>query len=178
MEALACVHARHRHGGHLTGVSQNPARHSDEQHSALAAHPVPVALQSGVPGGVPVAPSPFGVPPPPGGGGTGASQDPFVQLAAQQSAPVTHEPAPPAGLHAVAHVFDEGSQCLPQHSASVVHVALRPLHAAGGAAQRPSTQRSLLSVRPQQPDCGPEPQLSPVGRQVELATSTTHLSVS
>ena len=160
----------------MTGVSQNPARHSDEQHSALAAHPVPVLLQSGVPGGVPVAPSPLGVPPPPGGGGTGASQDPLVQLAAQQSAPVTH--APDVGLQAVAHVFDVGSQCLPQHSASVAHVAFWPLQAAGGAAQRPSTQRSLLSVRPQQPDCGPDPQLSPVGRQVELATSTTHLSVS
>jgi hypothetical protein len=67
----------------------------------------------------------------------------------QQSAPVTH--APPVGVQAIPHVFVVGSQCFEQQSASAVHVALSPRHRPGGAAQRPSTQRSLSFVAPQQP---------------------------
>ena len=118
--------------------------------------------------------APSGNVPPPPPPGMGASQLPLVQLAAQQSAPVKHAPLVGTQATAGSQVFVVVSQCLPQHSPSVAHVAWRPLHAVGGSVQRPFTHRSFLLVAPQQPDWGPELQSSPVGRHVEFAASTTH----
>jgi hypothetical protein len=147
------------------GESQNPARHNPEQHCAAVVQLSPSWVQVDVP--------PSGnVPPPPGG--IGGSHDPFVQLDVQQSAPVTHAPAVGVQATAGVQVCVAASQCLSQQSPSVVHVACNPSHAPGGRPQRPSTHKSSSFVAPQHPDCGPDPQFSPVGRHVEFATSTMH----
>ena len=101
---------------------------------------------------------------------------PLVQLEVQQSEPLVH--APRAGVHTTVQALLAGSQCPEQQSVSAVHDAFCPRHAPGGRMHRPSgPHRSFLSVAPQQPDCGPLPQSSPVGRQVELAVSTSHILV-
>jgi hypothetical protein len=135
----------------------------------LPTHAFPIGAQMGVP---PSAPG-F----PPTGGGSGASQEPFVQLDVQQSKPVVQAPA--VGVQTVLHVLLVGSQCPPQHSASLEHVAVSPLQPVGGAMQRGglksvSSQRSFALVAPQHPFCGPELQVSPVGRHVEFAGSIMH----
>jgi hypothetical protein len=160
-----------------TGMSQKPARHRLLQHSPAVVHPAPTAWQMGIPpspggGGGATPPSVGGGG---GGGGSGASQLPFEQLEVQHWAPVVQGPA--AGMQGVVHVFEAGSQWAPQQSASTVHTAFCPRHAPGGRPQRPLMQRSFLSVAPQQPDCGPFPQSSPVGRQVEFGRSTSHCFV-
>ena len=157
-------------------MSQKPPRQSDVQQSAAEAHPLPTGRHApggGGGGGFP----PVGG----GGGGSGASQLPFVQLEVQQSAPVMHGPA--AGTQAATpHVCEAGSQCLLQQSASATHVALSPLQRLGGAMQRGGlvllSQRSLEGVAPQQPFCGPELHVSPVGRHVEFAASIKHFFVA
>ncbi len=108
--------------------------------------------------------------------GGGTSQRPFVQLEEQQSAPVVQVAL--AAAQTVTHVLLAGSQWLEQQSPSAVHVAFWPRHAPGGSPQRPSgSQRSSSLVAPQQPDCGPLPQSSPVGRHREFARSTLHCFV-
>jgi hypothetical protein len=100
-----------------------------------------------------------------------------VQLAEQQSVPAPH--APPVGAQGVVHVLLVGSQWAEQQSPSVSHAALCARQAPGGRMQRPAgPQRSSLSVAPQQPDCGPLPQSSPVGRHRELDRSTSHCCVA
>ncbi len=79
-------------------MSQKPARQRPLQQSAAVVQEMPDGWHAGAP--PPVAPS--------AAGGSGASHEPFVQLAAQQSAPVVQ--APPLGVHAIPHVFVPGSQ--------------------------------------------------------------------
>ena len=144
------------------------------QQSAALAHPLPTGRHAPGGGGVTPPPSVVGG----GGGGSGASQLPFVQLDVQQSAPVLHAPA--LGTHAaVPHVFVAALHLPEQQSASAAHVAVSPLQSAGGAMQRGGlklslSQRSLAGVAPQQPFCGPELHVSPVGRHVEFVRSIVH----
>lgn len=117
----------------------------------------------------------------------GAPQTPFTQPPLQQSSQrVTHPfvaqavHAAPSARHAAAHFFVAGSQRPPQHSASAVQAAVMPLHVVFGRPQRDSpkasfTQRSSSFVRRQHPLCEPDPQTSPVGRQVEFAVSMRHV---
>jgi hypothetical protein len=138
-----------------------------------------MAAQLGLPGapaspGTPGPASPAG---PPGGAGGivggGASQRRFVQLEEQQSAPTAH--AALVAAQTVTQALVAGSQCSEQQSPSEAHAAFWPRHAPGGSPHRPSgSQRSSSLVAPQQPDCGPLPQSSPVGRQREFARSTPH----
>lgn len=137
------------------------------QHSAFVVHFPATGVQApGVEGAPPLLPPVVG----------GASQLPFVQLPEQQSAPDVQAPA--AGAHFVAHTFVPGSQKPEQQSASFAHVAFVALHAVGGRMQRGGSwvlsQRSLSGVARQHPRCGPDVQVSPVGRHSELASSISH----
>lgn len=144
------------------GRSQKPPKQRPVQHCDDVLQPTPIGVQT-VPESV--------------AGGWGASHDPLVQLAAQQSAPVVHPPL--VGTHGVEHFFVPGSQWPEQQSASAAHVAVVPRHADGGSPHRGGltvlSQRSSVGVARQHPLCGPELQVSPVGRQVEFAESMAHL---
>ncbi len=135
------------------------------QQSALSVHEPRVGMQP--------PPAPPSVP----GSGSGGSQLPLVQLVVQQSAPVVHAPA--VGVHVVSQVFVVALHTPPQQSPLLAQVAPWPRHWVGGAMQRGGlkftlSQRSFCGVAPQQPRCGPELQVSPVGRHVEFAASILH----
>ncbi len=147
------------------GSSQNPARQRVEQQLAPLTHDAPIAEHAG-PASVPASP-------PLTAGGRGGSHVPFVQLDVQQSAPVVHAPA--TGVHTTVQLLLFGSQCFEQQSPAALHEAVWPRHAPGGSPQRPlGSHKSSSFVAPQQPEFCPFPQSSPVGRHVELATSTSH----
>jgi hypothetical protein len=115
-------------------------------------------------------------------------QTPLLQKPPQQPSHAAFEHLPvqlpaqlsPSGTHAGAHFFVVGSQRPPQHCGSVVQSAVMPRHNEGGNPQRGSSklswsQSSLLLVSRQQPRWEPELHVSPVGRHVELAASTSQV---
>jgi hypothetical protein len=87
--------------------------------------------------------------------------------------------AAPSGKHASTHFFVAGSHFLLQQSRSAVQSAVLPRHPVGGRLHRGGSKvtlshKSFCGVARQHPRCGPEVHVSPVGRQVEFAGSTSH----
>ena len=126
--------------------SQKPPKQRPEQHCALLVQAPLICVQ--LVGGVP--------------------QTPAVQLLEQQVAlPVQ---APPAGVHGVLHACVAGSQMPWQQSPSTVHAAPCARHTPAAKPQRGGSTVWSQFIE-QQPEPGPELQVSPVGRQSVFVAS-------
>lgn len=101
----------------------------------------------------------------------GAPQLPLAQL------PEQHWPAvvqiAPSAAHGVLQVFDAGSQTPAQQSLFCVQAALGPRQVLAPKPQRGGST-DLSQAFEQQPEPGPESQVSPVGRQSLLVRSIWH----